>query len=140
MYTIDLDQQFIIHGGIRVQGFADGDAATLAFSGPAWLTKVGADGRVTRSKNLDRTAILTVRLTKGSEVNSVFSALHNKDYNSTNGAGVAGTMIKDGQGTTLIEGEESFILGPPDETIAAQPGPREWKIFISKLSGIWGGN
>jgi len=140
MYTIDLDQQQIIFAGIRMQGFADGDAATLTFTGPAWLYKKGADGRGTRSKNLDRSAILTVRLTKGSEVNNLLSAIHNKDYASTNGAGVASAMIKDGQGTTLLEGEEAFILSPPDETIAAQPGPREWKIQIDKLSGLWGGN
>ena len=140
MKVIDLDQQFLVFAGIRMQEYADGDAATIAFSGPAWNYKKGADGLGTRSKNYDRSALLTLRLSRGSAINSLLSAIFNKDYKSSNGSGIAPFMLKDGQGDTLLEGQESYIESPPDETITATPGPREWKIRIDHLEGDWGGN
>lgn len=140
MKQVDLDQQFIIVAGIRIQGFGDGDAATLAFTGPAWIYKKGADGLGTRSKNLDRSALLTLRVMQSSDVNALLSALHNLDWKSVNGAGLGSTMIKDGQGTTLLTGKDSYIEAPPDITIAAAASVREWKIRIDHVEGVWGGN
>lgn len=138
--VIDLDQQFIIFSNIRLQGFGDGDAATLAFSGPAWNYKKGSDGQGVRSKNFNRSALLTVRLMQGVSVHAVLSAIFNKDYKSSNGSGVGTVMIKDGQGPTLLSGTGAYIEQPPDITIAAEPGVREWKIRIDDLGGVWAGN
>jgi len=138
--VIDLDQQFIVFAGIRLQGFGDGDAATVQFSGPAYHYKKGSDGQGVRSKNLDRSAMLVVRLMQGVSVHDVLSAIFNKDYKSKNGSGVGTVLIKDGQGTTLLTGTGSYIEQPPDITIAAEPGVREWKIRIDDLGGTWGSN
>lgn len=138
--VIDLDQQQIIFAALRLQGFGDGDAATLQFSGPAYHYKKGSDGQGVRSKNFDRSALLTVRLMQGVSVHDLLSAIYNADYKSSNGKGVAGVMIKDGQGTTLLTGTGAYIEAPPDVTIAAEPGVREWKIRIDDVGGVWGSN
>lgn len=140
MKVVDLDQQFIILAGIRFQGFADGDACTIQFDGPAYFYKIGADGEAIRSKNYNRSAIVTYRAIQSSAVNDLLSSLHRLDYNTPNGAGVGSFQYEDGQGTTLLSGAKAWIEAPPNVTIAAEGQPREWKIRVHKLGGIWGGN
>lgn len=138
--VVDLDQQFIIFAGIRLQGFADGDACTIQFDGPAYNYKQGADGEGVRSKNYNRSAVVTVRTIQSSAVNSLLSALHRLDYASVNGAGIAPFQFKDGQGDTLLKGGKAWIEAPPNITIGAEAQAREWKIRVHKLDGVWGGN
>jgi hypothetical protein len=137
---VDLDQQFINVCGIRLSGFADGDVVTIEFDGPAWLLIKGSGGDFTRSKNLDRSAVMKIRLMSTSDVNDQLSALHNADMASTNGRGVGPSQFEDGQGRTLLHAEQSYIEAPPNITIAASPGPREWTVRLTKLEGNWGGN
>lgn len=140
MKPIDLKQQVIILGGIKMQGYAPGDAATIEYNGNAFEHTPGGDGEHIRSRNYDRSALLTIRLQQSSAVNDLLSALHNLDLNATNGAGVVPFQLQDLFGTTLLGGPQAWIEAPPNVTIAPTGQAREWKVRISELSGNWGGN
>ncbi len=140
MKVCDLDQQALILGGIRLQGWAEGDAATIEFDGPAFNYVVGADGEAVRSKNFNRSAVATFRLMPSSVVNDILSALHAADILTPNGSGVVPFVYEDLQGTTLLIGARSYIESPPNVSIGATATVREWKIRIHNLAGNWGSN
>jgi hypothetical protein len=140
MKVVDLDQQLISFGAIPFKGWADGDAATVEFDGDAFNYTPGSDGEAVRSKNFNRSAVVTLRLIQSSVVNDLLSAIHTADMKAPNGAGVAPFQIKDNQGTTLLGGKQAWIQAPPNAVFASTGQVREWKIRVHQLEGIWGGN
>lgn len=140
MKPVDLKQQILTLGGIKAQGFADGDACTIEFDGPAWNYTPGSDGEAVRSRNYNRSAIVTIRTIQSSAVNDLLSALHNLDLNAPNGAGVVPFQLVDIFGTTLLVGAQAWIESPPNVTVASTGQPREWKIRVHQLEGNWGSN
>lgn len=140
MKVVDLDQQVITLGSIRALGWAEGDSMTIAFDGPAYNYVAGGDGEAVRSKNFNRSAVITLRLMQSSQVNDLLSALHAADYLAPNGAGVVPFQWKDLQGTTQLGGKQCWIEAPPNPTLGPTGQAREWTLRIHKLEGIYGGN
>src|SRR5574343_1685959 len=133
MKVVDLDQQIITLGSVRMQGWAEGDAVTIEFDGPAFNYVSGADGEGVRSKNFNRSAVMTIRLMQSSAVNDLMSAIHLADMLAPNGSGVLPAQVKDLQGTTYLAGRQAWIEAPPNVTIGPTGQPREWKIRIHRL-------
>jgi hypothetical protein len=136
----DLRAKAVTFAGIVLQGWADGDAMSIEFDGPAFNFTPGGDGENIRTLNPNRSAIITFRLQPTSSVNDQLSAIHNADLKAPNGAGIAPFQYEDLQGSTVLKAGKAYIENPPNETIGTQPKPREWKIRASKLEGVWGGN
>lgn len=140
MKPIDLNQYVIVLGGIRMQGYADGDACTWDYDGPAFNYVVGGDGEGVRSRNYNRSCIVKPRLMQSSVVNTLLSALHTLDLSKPNGSGVAPFQLQDIFGTTLLTGAQAWIEAPPNGVLAPTGQPREWTIRVHELLGVHGGN
>ncbi len=127
--------------GIPVEGgFGEDTFIEIEYLSPAFVTKVGADGSVTRSATNDNRAKITLTLMQSSIENALLSALHNIDKNAGNGAGVGPLLIKDNQGTSLYAGEKSWITGHPKVVFSKSGEARAWEIECANLESFTGGN
>lgn len=140
-HVYDPNEVSILVCGIPIEGgFADGSFVEIAYTSDAFVTVVGADGDVTRSKTNDKRATITITLMQSSNSNQLLSALANLDQRAGNGAGVGPLLIKDNQGLSLYSGEHSWIAKQPDAVFDKTAGPRAWKIECAALEALTGGN
>lgn len=103
-----------------------------------WITRVGADGEVGRSRRNDDRATIIVTLQQESPSNDVFSALLLADRN---GRGVFPVMLKDLFGTTVASAAEAYFQGPPAEVgFGIELQNRQWTIYVPRLVMHVGGN
>lgn len=140
-HIYDPNEVSILAANIPIEGgFADGTFVEVVFTSDAFVTVVGADGDVTRSKTNDRRARVTITLMQSSNSNQLLSALSNLDQNKSNGAGVGALLIKDNQGLSLYTAEHSWIAKHPDAAFDKTAGPRAWVFECAALVAFTGGN
>jgi len=138
--TYDFDQVTVALGPIIIDGFQDGEGVTIEPGAETFTHVVGTDGKVTRSKTLNRTATVTIKLMQSSAANDLLSALHVVDRDAPNGAGVVTLFIRDDSGRALYKASEAWISSPPSVTFDREATAREWIISCSKLERVDGGN
>lgn len=138
----DSDQITISFGPILItDGYAEGEFLNISQTTPDFISKVGTDGQVTRSKTNDARAIITLTLMQSSDHNIALSALNNADKAVPNGAGVVPMLIRDRAGTTVFTAQNAWIIqGPPSVTFDQTATPREWVFECEKLVRLDGGN
>ncbi len=135
----DLDQMTIALGPILLDGFQEGEAVTIE-TPETFTMKVGADGKVSRSKTLNLSAIVTITLMQTSACNDLLGALHLLDRNAANGAGIVPLYIRDRGGRSVYTGAQAWIAKAPDLTFGNEASPRAWVIHVSRLNRIDAGN
>lgn len=141
MKVYDSSEISLVLGLISIsEGLAEDAFVTIAFAENAFVTKVGADGTVTRSKTRNKSATITITLDQASAHNAELSAVYNLDVNAPNGAGVMPILIKDRQGTSLYIGAKAWISKHPDVTFGKNSTDRVWEISVASLEAITGGN
>ena len=117
--------------GIVVEGYADGSFVEVEQTTESFTSYGGTDGTVSRSKSSDERSMVTVKLSQTSPTNALFSALHQRDKDLPNGAGVGQFLLEDRGGSLLVRGDEAWIVSRPklerDRTVKEQ----EWKIEIA---------
>ena len=121
-------------------GYADGEFLTIEQEEQDFLTKVGTDGEVTRSKSNNRHAIIKLKLMQTSDGNTLLSALNNIDVNTPGGLGVGPMMILDQNGTTVYTAKSCWIAKPPDVSFDRTATSREWTLEVANLIRVDGGN
>ena len=137
----DADQISMVVIGIPiVGGYADDEFCTIEQNEADFVTKVGTDGEVTRSKTNNRSATVKIKLMQSSDSNAALSTISNLDRSVPNGGGVGPLLIRDRQGTTLYTAAKCWIEKAPDATFARAAGPREWTIGVANLVRFDGGN
>lgn len=122
------------------KGFAEDAMIKVVRTSVTFESQAGVDGEVTRNKLYDKRGEVTVSLMSSSEANDQLSALHNRDENSPNGAGVGAFQLKDLNGTTLISGTSAWIKGWPEQEFGKKASVRAWIIEVADLRGTIGGN
>lgn len=137
--TYDLDMMTIALGPILMDGFQEGEAVTIE-TPETFTMKVGADGKVTRSKTLNLSAIVTINLMQSSASNDLLGALHLLDRNAHNGAGISPLYIRDRSGRAVYTAAQAWIAKAPDVSFGNEPAPRAWVIHCSRLNRIDAGN
>jgi hypothetical protein len=125
MKVYDPDQVLFLFATVPIKGYADGTFINIEAQ-ERFVTKVGADGVVTRTKTNSKVDRITISLMPGSDSNDVLSAVHILDLDSANGAGVAPLAIKDLSGRFLYMSPEAWIVQPPNVEFAKEPGQRDW--------------
>ncbi len=146
MKTYDSNRVSVSIAGIPIDaeagsgGYADGDFLTIVKEGDDFMDVVGVDGEVTRSKNNDRRATVTVRLMQSSDSNAYLSALATLDRNAHNGAGIGGFQVKDIDGTSLYTASECWISKTPDVKFGKTAQERVWTFRVANLFEFTGGN
>lgn len=135
----DLDQWTLLFGAALIDGFGPDEAASIEF--PQSFTKViGADGKVTRSKTLDRTAMVTFKVMSSSAANAALTALHTADLAAPNGVGVLPLALIDRQGNTAFAAPAAWIEKWPDFSLGREAVVLEWVFACSRMIPVFGGN
>ena len=136
--TVDADQFRIAVAGIPISngagasGYADGQFLKVSQNADGFLTVVGTDGTVVRSKSNNRLVDIELSLLQSSVSNTALSALYFLDSNQANGAGIGSFVCEDLSGTTLILCTRCWIQKPADVTLNRSAEPRVWH-----LQAIW---
>jgi hypothetical protein len=118
----------IIFKGHLVTGIQQGTFLTAARDQDSWFGHAGGDGEQTRARNNNRAGKVTIITTQSSPSNAVLSAYQLLDERV--GGGVGPLLVKDPNGTTLIESAQAYILKPPDSGFAVEATEdREW-VFV----------
>lgn len=128
--TWDPDQFDLIVGPFVIGGYAEGSGIEFEESGDRFVTVIGIDGQVVRSKVLGRVATLTVHLMNTSGSNDVLTGLHQTDINAPGGAGVVPVALRDKNGATAIAAPQGWVMGFPKLTMADKAQDTPWKIQI----------
>ena len=126
-------------GAILLDGYQDGEGISIEQTEAGWKSTVGADGKVTRAKMLDKTATIYLRLMQTSAANDFLSALYEVDQAAPNGAGVVPLFIRDRSGRSLHTAAEAWIQKKPDPVYDRTPTPRVWEIAVADLKNFIGG-
>jgi len=135
----DLDQWTLLYGAALIDGFGPDEVASITF--PQAFTKItGADGKVTRSKTLDTTAMVTFKLMTSSAANAALSALLTADLAAPNGVGVLPLVLVDRQGTTAFQSPSAWIEKWPDFSLTREATVVEWVFACSRMTPYLGGN
>lgn len=134
------DQVIVTVAGIPLEGFGENSIIRIEPADDAWKAKVGVDGRVSRSRNNNRMATVTVTLMATSKSNAALTALYNADIISPNGAGIGAFMMTDMQGASLNRAAECWIKRLPTVEYGNEVGEREWQFDVAELIFGEGGN
>lgn len=139
-YTYDPDRVSVIVGAAPIEGWQDGEFVTIEMSSPMFTDVVGVDGQVTRSKVMNRTATVTVKIMQSSKSNDILSGLLNADLAAPNGAGVVPFYMRDRSGRSLYTGVRCWVSEWPTVTMDRGALVREWKIRVADMEMFLGGN
>lgn len=130
----------IVFGGVQMDGFGESTMCKFEYDTESFSDVVGVDGEVSRSKNMDRRAKLTVTLMQTSPTNDLLSAMYNAGRAGVNGADVAAVRVEDLNGRLVISGPEAWIMDTPKATYGKSAGEYEWIIRIANAEAFFGGN
>jgi hypothetical protein len=136
--TFDPKQVSVIVGGHIVQGFADGTFVKVARNNDMFALKVGADGEGARAKSNDKSGTLEITLLQSSASNDVLSGFATSDEISNGGQ--VPLLVKDGNGTTLVEALTGWVKKKPDVEFGKEISDRVWVFESDKLDMLIGGN
>lgn len=140
MKVFDPSQFNIVFSGVTMAGFSESTMCKFEFDSESMGDVVGVDGEVSRSKNMDRRAKLTISLMQTSDTNDLLSAMYNSQRLSSNGADVAALRVEDLNGRLVISGAESWIMDTPKPTYGKTASEYEWVIRIANCEATFGGN
>lgn len=141
MKTYDPKKFDIVYAGIHLnEGVADGTFVVYSSTTPAFSSKAGTDGEVTRSRQHDRRSTVRLTLMQTSEVNDRLSTALAADMAAQNGLGVGSFLIRDRSGTTLIEASRAWIMDDPDLNLEQTASTREWVFELADTSAFHGSN
>lgn len=136
--TFDPKQVVLAFGGVPISGYADGEFISIEQTSDAFTMSSGADGDVSRVRNNDDTATLTLTLAMTSPSNDVLSGFLEADKRT--GAGVVPIAIKDLSGRTTAASGNAWVRRAPTANFGKEVSTREWTIDIANLVLLVGGN
>ncbi len=135
----NLDEWTISLGGAIFDSFGASTVLSITQE-PIYTKVVSGDGRVTRSKTLDRSATISITVMSSSMANDFMTALANVDMLGKNGAGVVPFLAVDGSGRAVYEASKAWISGWPDIEVGREAAEYTWTIEASKLVRYDGGS
>lgn len=132
------DKVTVVFGGAILTGYAEDSFIKIEMSTEAFTMHVGGDGEVSRTRNVDRTGKVTVKLKQTSDSNDILSAFYTADITSLQG--YLPVIVKDNAGRTVAAGSSAWIQKLPDTEFGKEIGEREWIIDVADLNYFVGGN
>ncbi len=138
MLNYDPNQITMVFAGILVTGYAEGTFITAERNEDGYELSVGAGGDVTRVRNNNRSGRVTLTLQAESPSNDLLSAQAILDE-ALLAAGLGVLLVKDLNGTTVLEAEAAWIMKFANMENADTGGNREWIIECAELEMFVGG-
>lgn len=135
--TFDPKEVSVIFGPYIITGFSE-TKCSVSRAEDAFSLVVGCDGESTRVRNYNRSGTVTLNLQQSSPSNDVLSGIALADE-ATN-AGLMPLLIKDNNGSTLIEATTAYIQKIPDADFGKDASERAWTIMTDNLVVFLGGN
>lgn len=117
--------------GIPFLGFMDSTFLNAERNEDAFTESVGAQGDVTRVRSRNRTGTVTLTLQAASPTNDLLSAQAILD--ELTGLGYGPLLIKDLNGTTLVEAAVAWIKKVPAVEFGTEASGREWVFTCADL-------
>lgn len=127
----------MVWNGIQIQGIGPDTFVKAVRNEDNFTEQVGANGDVVHVRNRNRTGKVTFTLQDASPTNDQLSALANADERT--GLGYGALMIKDLNGTTLIQCANARIQKYADAEYAADGGTNDWILMCAELEMFLGG-
>lgn len=125
-------------GGVPVSGYAEGTFINVTRDGDAFTKKRGSAGDVERTNTNVFDFSIELTLMQTASFNAVLSAMLNTDQ-VTNG-GVTNILIKDLNGTTLMDFPQAWIRKDADGSFGNDTTARTWTFDTGRAAGVLGGN
>jgi len=132
------DKVTVVFGGAILTGYAEDSFIKIEMSTEAFTMHIGGDGEVSRTRNVDRTGKVTVKLKQTSDSNDILSAFYTADITSLQG--YLPIIVKDNAGRTVAAGSSAWIQKLPDTEFGKEVGEREWILDVADLDYFVGGN
>jgi hypothetical protein len=127
--------------GVMLQGFAPDTFVEVSRDNNTVDDDAGGQGDVVRVINRDQRGTMKVTLMQSSPSNDYLATLVRTDEVTIGGAGTVGpSALADLNGTTLCDGEESWVMKPADVKYGAKADKCEWSIRFAKLRMFPGGS
>ena len=136
--TYDAKQVSVIVGGHIVEGLADGTYVTVTRNNDSFALTMGADGEGARAKSNDKSGTVELTLLQTSASNDVLTGFANADEISNSGQ--VPILIKDQNGSTLVEAATAWIQKPADVTFGKEIEERSWVLESDDLTLFVGSN
>jgi hypothetical protein len=127
----------VIWNGIQIQGYGPDTFVKATRNEDAFTEQVGANGDVVHVRNRNRTGKVTFTVQDASPSNDQLSAAAIAD--ELTGLSVGALMIKDLNGTTLVQCANARIQKFPDLEYAAAAGTNDWVLMCAELEMLLGG-
>lgn len=124
--------------GIPLTGVMEGEFYVVEYREDAASLVVGAQGDTTAVLNADKSATATVRLLPGAPANDMLSA--NQPDADLNRLPTGVFMLKDLNGTTVVNAEVAFISKVAGIGVGKELAGREWVFTLAKASIFVGGS
>lgn len=113
----------------------------VEFDEEAFTVEQSIDGEVTRSKNYNVIATITITFKGTSVHNAEFSALHLADQKALGGAGIGVFYLNDNNGQTLYSSEHCWIQKIAPVSLGKTVGDKSWVLkAVMQPYQINGGN
>lgn len=127
--------------GLNISAFMDGTFIEVERNEDAFMTHVGANGDVTRTKNQNKTGKVTITLVAASLDNDLLAAMHRLDeLTESFTPGVGAIQIKDLSGTMRCRAAQAWITKAPKIERAKESGSVVWVFECAELEIFAGGN
>ena len=127
----------MVWNGIQIQGYGPDTFVKASRNEDNFTEQVGANGDVVHVRNRNRTGKVTFTLQDASPSNDPLSAAAIADELS--GLNYGALMIKDLNGTTLVQAANARIQKYADLEYAADAGTNDWVIMCAELEMFLGG-
>lgn len=134
------DDVSIVVGTQAVTGVHEGSFVEAERRKDIGELDVGSDGEVTMVISPDRSGTVKIVLQQSSPLNDYFSTLHAAIQNKDTANGVKPILIKDANGTTVIQTSQSFVQKVSKVSFADKPEGREWMFLCPYLDIAPGSN
>lgn len=117
--------------GIDITGFAPDTFIRFERAVDAFGKTVGADGTVARTRNADRTGMVTITLMQNSLSNRLLAAAAVAD--EIGGEVISNFTVSDPSGSGVALALDAWVRKIPDQEYAAEYGTREWVFDCAYL-------
>jgi hypothetical protein len=132
VYTYNPEKVQLVLGGYTVVGWNE---ISIKRAVPAFKVVKGINGKHTRVKDPDTSAIITIGVIQTSDANDVLSRTLELDIE--NGTGRIELTLKDGSGDSVFSSIEGFIVGYPDVVYKDQIGFNLWTIVCLSTDSFY---